>query len=68
MGLPEKENLRPDEVAAYFNVSVQTVRNLFHAGELQGFYVGSNLRIKRYSVLDLEARRAASSQKNSPED
>ena len=61
-GLPSKENLRTDEVAAYWDVSVQTIRNLYRQGELEGVMVGSSLRIKRQSVLDYEARNAQPSE------
>lgn len=61
-GLPDKENLRTDEVAAYWAVSVQTIRNLYRKGELEGVMVGSSLRIKRQSVLDYEARNAQASE------
>ena len=55
-GLPDKENLRTNEVAGYLNCSTRHVRDLVYEGELEGFYIGSELRIKRQSVLDFEAK------------
>ena len=58
-GLPERENLRTDEVAEYFNVTARHVRNLIEEGLLDGFKVGFVWRIKRESVLVFEAENGS---------
>ena len=47
--LPEKELLRPDEVAAYLGISVKTIYGWIATGKLDAVKVGPSrlLRIKR---------------------
>jgi excisionase family DNA binding protein len=53
MTLPDKELLRPDEVAEYFSVSVQTVINWCERGKLKEVRTpGGHRRILRESVKD----------------
>ena len=58
MALSDKENLRPNEVAAYWNVSTRFVQKLLSEGRLKGFKIGSTWRIRRSSVLEFEAESA----------
>lgn len=51
MHLPEKELLRPDEVAAYLSVTVRTVYNWVEEGRLQRADIPSVMRIFRESVV-----------------
>jgi excisionase family DNA binding protein len=51
--LPEKELLRPDEVAAYFSVTRRTVYNWIKEGKLESRKASSLVRIYRDSVLEL---------------
>ena len=50
--LPEKELLRPDEVADYFSMSVKTIYNWIDKGKIEAVRVGESkiLRIKREFV------------------
>lgn len=53
--LPDKELLRPDEVAAYYSVTIRTVRNWISLGKLDAVRIaGRTLRIPREAVLSLE--------------
>ena len=62
--LPDKEHLRPDEVAAYFDVHVNTIyremaayeESLGHEG-LPWFWVRGQKRIKRREVLAYQKRK-----------
>jgi|WetSurMetagenome_2_1015567.scaffolds.fasta_scaffold607342_1 hypothetical protein len=55
--LPDKTLLRPDEVAEFFSVSEQTIRNWCNEGSLETSLVnGSTLRIFRASVILLVKR------------
>lgn len=50
--LPAKALLRPDEVAGFFSVTVQTVYNWYNSGDLEGIALkGKTLRITRESVV-----------------
>jgi len=49
--LPNKELLRPDEVAEYFSVTQETIRNWCHKGILEARFPGGRLRITRESVI-----------------
>lgn len=52
--LPDKANLRPDEVAEFFDVSTKTVYRLYEEGKLKGFRLSKRIiRITRDSVLEL---------------
>jgi len=62
--LPKKENLRPDEVAAYWGVSLTTVYRLFEtyqdtlgADGLPFFMIRGQYRVKRRAVLAYERRK-----------
>ena len=50
--LPDKEWLRPDEVADYFSMSVKTIYNWIDKGKIKAVRVGESkiLRIKREFV------------------
>ncbi len=53
--LPEKELLRPDEVAAYYSVSTKTVRGWIATGKLEAVKIaGCLLRIRREAVKKIE--------------
>jgi excisionase family DNA binding protein len=53
--LPNKSLLRPDEVAAYYSVSVKTVRGWIATGKLEAIKIaGGLLRIKRDAVEKIE--------------
>ncbi len=50
--LPQKDLLRPDEVATYFRVSLRTVYRWIDEGKLKALKVGKKVtRIKRDAVL-----------------
>jgi len=51
--LPEKELLRPDEVARYFSVDRHTVYRWVKEGKLRADRVGKQIRIIHDSVLAL---------------
>ena len=48
--LPDKELLRPDEVAVYFSVRLRTVYNWIDKGLLEVKKIGGVLRITRESA------------------
>ena len=53
--LPEKELLRPDEVAKYFSVSLSTVYTWIATGKLEAVKIaGTTIRIKRENVIALQ--------------
>lgn len=53
--LPEKELLRPEEVAAYYSVKVRTVRAWVAAGKLKAIKIaGGLLRIRRIDIANIE--------------
>ena len=52
--LPNKELLRPDEVAEYFSVTKRTVYNWIANGELELVRFGGTVRIRRESVLKVK--------------
>jgi excisionase family DNA binding protein len=45
--LPDKELLRPDEVAAFWRVSVKTVYRWIDMGVMDGVKKGGTVRIER---------------------
>jgi excisionase family DNA binding protein len=49
--IPDKQLLRPDEVARLFDVTLQTVYNWCEAGVLEGMKIGGVLRITRESIV-----------------
>ena len=49
--LPNKELLRPDEVAVYFSVTVRTVRRWIGEGKLKAVRVFGVTRIPRKEVV-----------------
>ena len=54
--LPNKSLLRPDEVAAYYSVSVKTVRGWIATGKLEAIKIaGGLLRIKKDEVEKIES-------------
>jgi len=56
--LPQKELLRPDEVARYFSVSRKTVYSWIESEKLQAVKIaGSIIRITRDSVLNCQRKR-----------
>jgi len=50
-GLPNKELLRPDEVARYFSVTERTVRLWCEHGHLESVKVARTMRVTRESVV-----------------
>ena len=52
--LPDKELLRPDEVAAYYSVSEKTVRGWIATGKLMAVKVVKGWRIHKQDALDLQ--------------
>jgi len=50
--LPNKEYLRPDEVAAYFSLSVKTIYGWIDSGEIEAVNIGpgNTVRIRREEV------------------
>lgn len=56
--LPEKELLRPDEVAEYFRVSTRTVYGWISTGKegeaLQAVKIGGTVRIPRQAVINFQ--------------
>lgn len=52
--LPNKELLRPDEVAAYFSVTVRTVRRWIQEGRIKGKKVGRQIRIPRKEAIRIQ--------------
>ncbi len=54
--LPDKELLRPDEVAAYYSVNVRTVRGWVATGKLEAIKIaGGVLRIPRTAINKIES-------------
>ena len=54
--LPDKELLRPDEVAAYYSVSVKTVRGWIAIGKIDAIKIaGGLLRIPRSAINKIES-------------
>lgn len=51
--LPEKDLLRPDEVATYLRVSERTVKNWCRDKKIQVIQVGSRKRIPRNVVIQI---------------
>ncbi len=54
--LPQKDILRPDEVASYYRVSIQTVRRWIWEGKLKAIKVGGVIRIHYKEALKIEKR------------
>ena len=52
--LPNKELLRPDEVAKYLSVSRKTIYLWIDTGKLDAVRISRLIRIPRKSVLDLQ--------------
>jgi excisionase family DNA binding protein len=52
--LPDKELLRPDEVAKFYSVSDKTVRGWIVTGKLMAVKVVKGWRIHRQDALDLQ--------------
>ena len=52
--LPNKELLRPDEVAKYLSVSRKTIYLWIDTGKLDAVKISRLIRIPRKSVLDLQ--------------
>lgn len=52
--LPDKELLRPDEVAKYYSVSEKTVRDWIATGKLLAVKVVKVWRIHRQDALNLQ--------------
>jgi excisionase family DNA binding protein len=50
--LPPKANLRPAEVASYFDVSTTLIYDLIHEGQIPAFKLGSHYRIPRESLIE----------------
>lgn len=56
VNLPEKSLLRPDEVAAYFSLSVRTIYNWIESEKLEAFKICGTIRITKESVEKLLER------------
>lgn len=52
--LPNKANLRPSEVARYFDVTPKTVYKWIQEGKMEAIKIGGVLRIPRRAVLSAE--------------
>jgi excisionase family DNA binding protein len=53
--LPEKELLRPDEVAKYFSLALSTIYTWIDTGKLEAVKLaGKTIRIKREVVIELQ--------------
>ena len=52
--LPNKELLRPDEVAVYFSVTVRTVRRWVQEGKIKSKKVVGRLRIPRSEAIRIQ--------------
>jgi len=52
--LPDKEFLRPDEVAKYYSVTEKTVRVWISTGKLVAVKVIKGWRIRRQDVIALQ--------------
>jgi excisionase family DNA binding protein len=57
----------PETLGAVWGVSAATVRNLIHRGDLRGFRVGRQFRIRPQAVEEFEARQASGSPTGKPE-
>jgi len=53
MKLPDKDILRPDEVALYFQVSVRQVYAWCNEGAIVYLKCGGSVRIERQAVVDM---------------
>lgn len=54
--LPNKELLRPDEIATYYSVNVKTVRGWISTGKLEAIKIaGGLLRIRREAINKIES-------------
>lgn len=51
--LPAKTLLRPDEVAEFFSVSVQTIYQWCDSGSLQSVKINGTTRVYRESIIKL---------------
>lgn len=55
INLPNKELLRPDEVAEYFSISVRTVYTWIETGKIEAITIaGSILRIRRQEIIKIQ--------------
>lgn len=54
--MPDKASYRADEVAYFFDVTVQTIRNWVTHGRLEALSQPGYLRITKRSVLSLEKK------------
>jgi len=52
--LPEKELLRPDEVAKYFSVTRKTVYRWIETGKLRAVKIARLIRIPREAILEMK--------------
>lgn len=52
--LPDKELLRPDEVAKYFSVTRKTVYFWIETGKLEAFKIVNVLRIPRDAISKIK--------------
>ena len=56
--LPDKDLLRPDEVAEYFRISVKTVRRWIKKGTLASIKVNNIVRVPRSAAIALLKSRS----------
>ena len=56
--LPDKDLLRPDEVAEYFRISVKTVRRWIKKGTLASVKVNNIVRVPRSAAIALLKSRS----------
>jgi len=61
--LPNKELLRPDEVAKYFSVTRRTVYLWCENGYLEAVKIGGTVRIKRESVIRCQINKEVTCEK-----
>ncbi len=54
--LPKKTLLRPDEVAAFFSISIETLYRWANEGKLESVKIGKKLRFYREDVVRLARR------------
>ncbi len=53
--LPNKELLRPSEVAEYLSVAISTIYSWVETGKIEGVKLpGKTIRIKRQTILNLQ--------------
>lgn len=53
--LPNRELLRPDEVAKYFRLSISTIHAWINAGKLPAIRLpGKSIRIARVTIEDIK--------------